>query len=421
MATFKFTARSFPPVPNDGQIDYWDQTLPGFGMRVSVGGTRTWVVMYRYNGTKRRMKIANYPGKKLAEARAEARDAIRKAEMGLDPASERKVVRVRLETVEDLANLYIERYAKVRKRSWKKDEQILNREVLPHIGRKRVVDVRRTDIRNVIDRIIERKAPVRANHTLQVMRKMFNWAIADRDMEIINPAAKIPMPGEVQSRVRYLEDHEFAKFWNALKCDKLGVHGMIAFQLISLTGQREMEVLKMKWTDIDLENRIWIIPGDVAKNKLANAMPLTPFVFYSLLILEDMKRDEDIYVFQSDTTGENVRRVFLEKRIIKIREEAKLEDFTIHDLRRTAATYFGLLNVDPFIKKKILNHSKRKSADATDIYDRFEYIDQKRSALESWETYALEMAGVTWWKGEDAFGVVPEGNAEAVDLPVAAE
>src|SRR5690348_702875 len=137
MAFHKFTARSLPRVPLSGQIDYWDPSLPGFGMRVSARGTRTWMVMYRYNGVKRRMKIGNHPLKNLAEARDEARDALRKAEKGLDPATEKKKLTARAETVAELAKLYVEQYARPKKRSWKKDEQILNREVLPLIGRRR--------------------------------------------------------------------------------------------------------------------------------------------------------------------------------------------------------------------------------------------------------------------------------------------
>src|SRR5258707_502665 len=137
MPAFTFGARRLPKPPATGQVDHWDETLPGFGMRVSSGGARTWVVMYRYNGIKRRMKLGRFPPKSLADARDEAREALRKAEKGLDPAAERKMLTARAETVQELADLYIEQYAKKRKRSWYKDEQILKREVLPVIGRKR--------------------------------------------------------------------------------------------------------------------------------------------------------------------------------------------------------------------------------------------------------------------------------------------
>ena len=111
MPKFKFSARSLPPVPSAGQLDYWDEGLPGFGMRVSQGGTRTWQVMYRYNGEKRRMKLGVYRGGQnepqeangaaaefrslgLADARDAARIALAKAEKGQDPATESREIRV---------------------------------------------------------------------------------------------------------------------------------------------------------------------------------------------------------------------------------------------------------------------------------------------------------------------------------------
>src|SRR5690348_1865050 len=112
MPHHEFKGRSLPCVPETGQVDYWDKKLPGFGMRVSVGGARTWVVMYRYNGVKRRMKLGNHPLKCLADARDDARKALDKAEDGRDPATEKRRLTARAQTVEELARLYIEEHAK---------------------------------------------------------------------------------------------------------------------------------------------------------------------------------------------------------------------------------------------------------------------------------------------------------------------
>ena len=421
MAIHKFNARSIPSAPKGGcsQSDFWDESLPGFGMRVSKGGTRTWIVMYRYNGTKRRMKLGNYPTKCLADARQSAKDALRKAEEGLDPAGESKRLKVRLDTVEDLAKRYIEEHAKRKKRSWKKDEQILNREVLPLIGRKRVIDVKRQDVRDVLQPIIERNAPIRANHTLEVFRKMYNWAIQEKDMPLVNPAAGITKPGEVKSRARFLSDDEFFRFWEALDPTALGSHGAISFQLIALTMQREMGVLRMRWRDIDLKEALWTIPENHAKNELEHVVPLGSFSIACLAKLKEAAVSGDIYVFQSSIlTGDHVRRVFLEKRWIKIRETAKLIDATIHDLRRSGTTYMSKLKVPQFIKKKILNHVKRKKGDVTDIYDRFEYLDEKREAIEKWEALLLSMAGVKSENASLTIGPNDVAGFNVVPLPV---
>ncbi len=168
------------------------------------------MAMYRYNGKKRRMKLGNHPRMALADARDEAKAVFGKAEKGQDPATEKRAQRKPGETVKDLSALYVEEYAKNKKRSWKKVEQILSREVIPLIGRKRIEDVSRQDVRDVLKPIVDRRAPIRANHTLEVIRKMFNWSRETRDFPLTNPAAGHPKPGESNSRSRYLRANEFS-------------------------------------------------------------------------------------------------------------------------------------------------------------------------------------------------------------------
>jgi integrase len=396
----KFTDRGIPNSVIDGQsqTDYWDKSLPGFGLRVSAGGTRTWMVMYRYNGTKRRMKLGNYPAKGLADARNDAKAALKKAEDGQDPAAEKRRLKIRMDTVEDLAKLYVEQYAKKRKRSWLKDEQILNREVIPVIGRMRIIDVKRHDIRAVLQPIIDRDSMIRATHTLQVIRKMFNWAIDEKDMPIVNPAARMKSPGVANNRARYLSEEEFFLFWKALDPAELGWLGVAAFQLIALTMQREMEVLRMRWQDIDWNSGLWTIPADHAKNTFEHVVPLGEYALACLGYLFDMAAPGDIYVFKSPVLeNSHVRRVFLEKRWLKIKELAKLINVIIHDIRRSGVTHMGKLRVPPHIKKKLINHEKKKKSDVTDIYDRFEYLDEKREAMQGWENLLLEMVGMNGW------------------------
>jgi integrase len=379
------------------QIDYFDpeQDPPGFGVRVSHKGARTWVFMYRYNGVKRRMKLGIVGKLGLRAARDLARDVAEAVRKGRDPASESKAARVRVETLKELAAAYIAEYAKPKKRSWKKDEQILDREVIPFIGRKRVVDVTRQDIReDVLRRIVARGAPVRANHTLEIVRKMFNWAIQEKDLVSANPAALLQKPGgDTGERSRYLSASEFKRFWAALDPETLGETGAVAFKLLTLTGQREMELIRARWADIDWDDRIWTIPAYNAKNRREHVIPLSRCALGLLRHLRAAARPTDEFIFQSRQTDSHMRRVFIEKRIIKIRKAARLDDFRVHDLRRSATTYWGKLNIDPQLKKRLLNHSRR--ADVTAIYDRFEYLDQKRGALTKWEELLLGMVGDT--------------------------
>src|SRR5262245_47745198 len=102
-------------VPSIGQVDYFDQRLPGFGMRVTASGHRSWIVLYRHDGRGRRLTLGAYPALGLADARVIAKDAIHRVACGRDPAAEKQVER-RAETFAELADEYMERHAKVRKR-----------------------------------------------------------------------------------------------------------------------------------------------------------------------------------------------------------------------------------------------------------------------------------------------------------------
>jgi integrase len=386
------------------QVDYFDpdRQPPGFGVRVSRNGTRTWIYLYRHNGVRRRLKLGIVGEIGLRAARDLARDAHEAVRQGKDPASTRKEVRARVDTVKDLAAAYIAEYAKLRKSSWKKDEQILNREVIPFIGRMRATEVTRADIRDqVLKRIIQRDAPVRANHTLEIVRKMYNWAIQEKDFTF-NPAALLPKPGGTRpSRTRYLLPAELPRFWAALDPQSLGKRdpdeiGSIAFKLLLLTAQRQMELLRARWAQVDLDNGLWTIPEHVAKNRKESIVPLTPYAASLFRRLRALTNEDHEFVFPSrvlaerDGVEDHMRRVFFEKRIIKIRKAASLEDFTTHDLRRTATTYWGKIQISRELKKRLLNHAV---ADVTAVYDRFEYMDEKREALSKWESLLFEMIG----------------------------
>ena len=130
MPRMKFTARGVEAIkaPKFGQVDYWDTGFPGFGLRSSEHGTKTWGLMYRFGGRKRRLKLGNCPGMSLSAAREKAGAALQDVEKGVDPAAAREAQR-RAETFAELADDYIERYSKKRKRSWHDERLALDREL----------------------------------------------------------------------------------------------------------------------------------------------------------------------------------------------------------------------------------------------------------------------------------------------------
>jgi hypothetical protein len=162
------TVRSLDAIrsPASGQLDYWDADHPGFGLRVSAGGRKAWVAMYRHGNVKRRLTLGTYPALSLAEAREKASAAHHTVQYeGADPATVKKAERT-AETFAEIAADYIERHAKRHKRSWRKDVLILETDALPRFGKRKVKDITRRDIVAMLDEIVARGAPIQANRTL---------------------------------------------------------------------------------------------------------------------------------------------------------------------------------------------------------------------------------------------------------------
>jgi integrase len=378
MPTVKMTARSVAALkpPTEGQIDYFDETLPGFGMRLSYGGTKAWVLLYRHNGLKRRMKIGTYPALPLATARRKAQASLSEVALGNDPGKA-KAAYLKSETVDDLARDYLEKHARVKKRSWQHDERTLRNDVLPAIGKLKAKDIKRRDIIHILDKVKER-SPIMANRTLEIVRKMFNWGIS-RDIVETNPCLGIVRPSEEHRRERVLTADEIRRFWDCAREEhsKAG----LAFRLLLLTSQREGEVLSMRWQDIDEGTEWWwTIPGEFSKNRLAHRVPLSAPVI-ALLKEIQIREPDPTFVFPRRGGGSAATKALLRKPLARIRVAAHLENFVPHDLRRTAASFMTGMGIPRLTVAKVLNHAE---AGVTSVYDRHSYDAEKRHALEVW-------------------------------------
>lgn len=392
-AKTKFTDRSLAklPAPPTGQIDYFDAILPNFGLRVSHGGARTWIVLYRYNGKKRRMKLGRYPELGLAAARDLARDALEAARKGKDAAAERKARQSPAETISDLIEMYINEYAKIRKRSWQHDSRILKNDIEPLLGRLRIRDVGRQQVGDAIKPIADRGSLIRANRAQEIVRKMFNWAIDVKFLLETNPAARVAKIAPERARSRFLSKEEYQRLFGAFVPADLGDAGCLFFSLIATLGLRKNEILQLAWNEVDLDDNVITIPPERTKNGKMHVVPL-PTVAASDLSRYQYSRatGDSPYVFPSPNDPlKPVTGVFVDKRMVTIRKKAKLENFRLHDLRRSATTYWGLLKIRPHIKDRLLNHRPKTVTDGH--YDAFQYIDEKREALEKWEIFLHQL------------------------------
>jgi len=398
------------PVPTieERQRDYWDDALRGFGVRVSYGGKRAFVVRYRVAGRLRRLTLGPYPDLSLADARLKARQVLGDVAHGDDPAEDKQRRRDALR-FSDLAEDYLE-MAKKRHRRWDEEGRIINKDLLPAFSWRLLTDIRRRDVRELVEDIArKRDAPIMANRTLGVLSRMFNFAL-DREWLEASPASRIREPGVEQSRDRVLSDEELRELWLKLEAiarggrdddhhdddhlDDAGTSdGTVkrrrrvtaaiaeAFQVQLLTAQRPGEVRVMRWADLDLESGWWSIPGALTKNGKPHRVPLVGWALEILEARRERAEDSAKFVFENRPGAGSVAH--RGKKAAALLSRSLSFAFRAHDLRRTAATRMAEAGVTRDHIARVLNHVEAGPA-ATRVYDRYEYDAEKRAALERW-------------------------------------
>jgi integrase len=377
MPTLTFNARTAKSIkPTSARAEYFDAEVPGLALRVSPTGAKSWTVFYRHRGRLRRLTIGRADVVSLANARARARDELHAASKGQDPATDKRASR-KVDTFEQLADLYLEKWAKPRKRSWKADDNLLRRRVLPVWRHRAIVDITRRDVRDLVDSVAEAGAPVVANRVAALVSKMFTFAL-DRDLVSVSPAVRIPRPIREHARERVLTEDEIRSLWSAF--DALDGPMATLYKLRLLTAQRGGEVSGMRWADVDLDMGWWTIPAEQSKNKLAHRVPLNTAAVTLLAERLASAHKDTRLVFEAHhrRAGAGARG---KRQQATAAASFGIPDFRGHDLRRTAASFMAAGGIPRLTISKILNHVERG---VTKVYDRHSYDPEKRSALDWW-------------------------------------
>ncbi|MGA7799446.1 MAG: integrase family protein [Gammaproteobacteria bacterium] len=210
------TVKALKPCTN--RYEVYETGSKGFGIRVTPSGTKTFVYRYKVSGRPRRMTLGTYPDIRLKNARKQLDVARAKLATGLDPAAETlDSRRAELEavTVEELAREYLERWAKNKKRTWKEDARILNKDVLPAWARRKAKNMRRRDVVELLDNIIERGSPISANRTFEIVRRMFRFGV-ERDLIEHSPCFGVRKPAPERIKDRVLSPAELSALWSAI-------------------------------------------------------------------------------------------------------------------------------------------------------------------------------------------------------------
>jgi len=359
------------PLPPPGRNEHFirDTEVRGLGLRITAGGSKAFTFSGRIRGYPRRLTLGGWPDLTVAIARKMALDIRTRIARGEDPARDRE--RARTEPTFDAFTVtYLERHARPRKRSVEKDEQMLKRYVPSAWAARRLSDISAGEMARLHARVGAEHGHVAANRLMSVLRVMFrlahDWELTTCD----NPTARIK-PFEERKRERYLSPEELQRV-NAALLEEENPYWRAFFPLLLLTGARRSELLSMRWTDIDFNQRAWRIPTTKAGNS-----HLLPLPAPAMAILESLpSRDTSEWVFSGDgRTGHIVEPGFAWKRV---RERASVADVRVHDLRHTFASWLVAQGYNLPLIGRALNHA------STSTSERYAHLDLApvRQALE---------------------------------------
>lgn len=359
-----------------------------------------WRFRYRLAGKQRVMNMGSFASMPLAKAREIAKELSAKVALGHDVAGEKQerkkeaVAKIDAEKaawkVSYLCDQFFERVILPK---WKHADIVRRRienDIKPKLGKMKAEEVKPRDIDDMLQAILKRGAPTVANDVLRWTKRIFDFAIKRHVVET-NPASAFDPSdagGKEVSRDRWLSREEIIKLFQAMR-DMLGrfsVENMYAIRLLLLLAVRKEELIAARWEEFDLDKAVWHLPEERTKTSAAIDIPLPPLALETLRELHRLAHGS-AYVFPARKMQHrmiphidlNTLNAALAKHIRP--KLTGVENFTIHDFRRTARTHLAALGVDPFTAERCLNH-KIKGVEG--IYNRHDYFDERKAALNEW-------------------------------------
>jgi integrase len=369
------------------RVEYFDTTFPALALRVTDSGHKSWSLFYRHGGRLRRWTIGSYPAFDPAAARKAASSALHRLAEGVDPGEEKRVRRLAPKPLANdfasVAREYLERQVRrnTAASTYRETARIIEQDVIPEWGRRPIGSILRRDVIALVDRKVAAGAEVQANRVLARVRTLFAWAVG-KDLIGANPCDGVKPPTKERARDRVLSETEIAAFWAAT--GELDWPFGPLFRLLLLTAQRRDEVATVEWAEVDIEKRLWSLPREKAKNDQGHDVHLSA---QALGILGPLPRVAGGLVFS--TNGRTAVSGFsrAKERLDALMTKAlgrEIEPWILHDLRRTATTGMARLKFPPHVVDRVLNHTSGTIRGVARVYNRFDYLEERKAALEAW-------------------------------------
>jgi integrase len=379
MPRIRLTKSALDSLPTSkSDVVYWDAGCPGFGVKVTPKGRKVFIVLYRTGGAGSRLRkytIGPYGRVTLHQARVAAQRVFAAKLEGRDAAAEKREAKRRVvaDRVEDLLETFVAQRLS-QNRSGGEIARLLRREMGNAWASRSIHEISKRDVVELVSAIELRGAPVAANKTLKSIKTFLRWCVGRAVLDQ-SPAENVPLPSKEIARDRVLDDTELAQV--ILAARKIGgPYGGIV-ELLALTGQRREEVARLHWEELDLAQRIWILPKSRTKNAKAHVVHLCE---QSMAVLTRVDRPGP-YVF-SQLGGKPFQEFSRAKR--RLDQLSGVTGWRLHDLRRTCVSGMARLGVAPHVADRILNHQAGTISGVAAVYQRHDFLAERRAALDLW-------------------------------------
>lgn len=407
MATIRLTASNVRTLAVDKGVHetvHWDEDVKGFGVRVKATGARSYIIAWKIGGEHRRITIGAVSDTDFGKAKNRAKDIKADVRRGVDPAADIKTARLdAAQTFEKLARQFLDTLRnRYRAASFLEIERHLTKHA-SDLNKRPAARITRQDIAAVLESITKKSGAVTANRVRSSLSTFYAWLIQRGHAEA-NPVIGTEKHEE-KSRDRVLTPAELRLIWKALGDDDYGA----IVKLLALTGQRESEIGGLQRSEIS--EALVVLPSERTKNKRPHTVPLAPAAL-AIIKRQEQHGDDRQFVFgrgEGGFSGWSKCKERLEERIKEANGGNAIPHWTLHDLRRTFATYAGGgieahglaklpkydrelatgLGMPPHIGEAILNHVGAHKAGVAQVYNRSTYEREKRHWLDLWAAHLL--------------------------------
>lgn len=396
----------------DKRTRYRIEGVAGLWLDLTPKGKRTWYVRYQKEQRGKRnfrwYRIGDATAIGLSKASDHALKVIASVQVdGLDPHLERKTPSPRDITFGYLYDAWFERHALPRLARAKTDHNIYSCHLKNGLARIPASEIKRTEIGILRDELARSSGPAASNNVLELINRVFNWAV-DEGLVEINPASRLRKVSGKRPRERVLSSEEIRAFWQALDVLEHRTTNHIArgepgrlltletrsiLRLMLLTGQRRGEITGAEKSELNFDDDepMWTIPGARTKNGLLHRVPLCDMAVDEFRKALTHSPPESPFVFASP---KDIKLPMLPSTVTRamsrLTTEIGIKGASPHDLRRTVGTEMARLGLPTQVRALVLNHSPRANNITDSVYNRYAYDAEKREALRVWEEQLQE-------------------------------